>query len=51
MQGSIRFIVGLVVCMAAVEANADVSLFVIGGVAMIGLALMASGVNALKGAK
>lgn len=48
MKGSIRFFAGLIICMAAVEANPEVSLFVIGGVAMIGLGLLASGVNALK---
>jgi hypothetical protein len=48
MKGSIRFFVGLVICMGAVEANPETSIAVIIGVALVGLAIMASGAKALK---
>ena len=48
MKGSIRFFLGLIVCMAAVGPNDDVSIALILAVATVGLALMYSGVQAFK---
>ena len=48
----IRFILGLLVVMGAmggIENDPDASLFVLTGIALIGLFLMHSGVHSLKG--
>lgn len=50
MQGSIRMLVGLVMCMAAVDSDAA-PLYIVIAVAAAGLGLMASGVSAMKGAQ
>lgn len=48
MKGSIRFFAGLIVCMAAAGADDAATLTQIAIVSAIGLALMASGANAIR---
>ena len=48
MRGSIRAVVGFLITFGAVGADDSVPLYLIIGVAAIGLAIMASGVAAIK---
>ena len=54
MKGSIRAIVGLIVVAGAaggIDAATDSQLFPLVCIAAVGLAIMASGVSAMKGAQ
>ena len=48
MHGSIRTVVGLLITFGAVGADNSVPLYLILGLATIGMAIMASGVSAIK---
>jgi hypothetical protein len=48
MRGSIRALVGLLITFGAVGADDSAPLYLVLGVAVIGLAIMASGVSAMK---
>lgn len=48
MPGLIRVITGLIICMAAVESNENVSLLMIAFLGVLGLSILYSGVLAMK---
>jgi hypothetical protein len=48
MRGSIRALVGFLIVFGAVGADDSAPLYLIVGIAVIGLAIMASGVSAMK---